>query len=213
VADTGVGMDTQTRLRCLEPFFATKGDRGSGLGLAMVYGMLNRYSGDIEIDSTPGVGSRITLSFPPGPNMSNGNPGLGKSKSPLRAMRILLIDDDPVVLTTLQSTLEVDGHRVIAFDSGTKGVEDFLARLQTEPYDLVITDLGMPYMDGRKVAAGVKAASAQTPVLLLTGWGQQMRAQDEHPEHVDRILAKPPRLNELRQALVELDVARTPVRS
>lgn len=70
VADTGIGMDTQTRLRCLEPFFTTKGDCGSGLGLAMVYGMVSRYSGDIEIDSTPGVGTRITLSFAPAPSVS-----------------------------------------------------------------------------------------------------------------------------------------------
>ena len=78
--------------------------------------------------------------------------------------------------------------------------------MDTEPYDVIITDLGMPYMDGRKVAAAVKSRqSGQTPVLLLTGWDQQMHAQDERPEHVDRILCKPPRLNELRQALAELD--------
>jgi signal transduction histidine kinase/ActR/RegA family two-component response regulator len=212
VADTGVGMDAQTRLRCMEPFFTTKGDRGSGLGLAMVYGMLNRYSGDIDIDSSPGAGTRITLSFPPPANASNVDPDSRGAPLRLRALRVLLIDDDPVVLATLQSTLEIDGHRVIAFDGGAKGIADFQAQLKTEPYDLVITDLGMPYMDGRKVAAAVKAASPATPVLLLTGWGHQMHAQDERPEHVERILAKPPRLSELRQALAELDAARTPVR-
>ena len=212
VADTGVGMDAQTRLRCMEPFFTTKGDRGSGLGLAMVYGMLNRYSGDIDIDSSPGAGTRITLSFPPAANAPDVGPDSRRAPLRLRALRVLLIDDDPVVLATLQSTLEIDGHRVIAFDGGAKGIADFQAQLKTEPYDLVITDLGMPYMDGRKVAAAVKAASPTTPVLLLTGWGHQMHAQDERPEHVERILAKPPRLSELRQAFAELDAARTPVR-
>ena len=210
VADTGIGMDSQTRLRCLEPFFTTKGDRGSGLGLAMVYGMLNRYSGDIEIDSTPGSGTRITLSFPPAPNTSGAASGSRRSRMPQRSMRILLIDDDPVVLSTVQNTLEIDGHRVVALDSGSKGVDEFVTRSATEPFDVVITDLGMPYMDGRKVAAAVKSARPQTPVLLLTGWGQQMRAQDERPEHVDCILSKPPRLNELRQALAELDGAGKP---
>jgi PAS domain S-box-containing protein len=204
VSDTGVGMDTQTRLRCLEPFFTTKGDRGSGLGLAMVYGMLNRYSGEIEIDSTPGTGTRITLSFPPAPPDPQADSGQPVPQVPQRSMRILIIDDDPVVLRTMQSTLETDGHVVAAFDGGAKGLEAFLAQLNTQPYDVVITDLGMPYMDGRKVAAAVKGARPQTPVLLLTGWGQRMRAQDEHPEHVDRVLAKPPRLSELRQALAEL---------
>ena len=205
VTDTGVGMDAQTRLRCLEPFFTTKGDRGSGLGLAMVYGMLNRYSGDIEIDSTLGVGTRITLSFPPAPRGSAASPEANGPRTPQRPLRILIIDDDPVVLRTMQSTLETDGHMVAAFDGGAKGLESFLAQMKTQPYDVVITDLGMPYMDGRKVAAAVKGARPQTPVLLLTGWGQRMRAQDEHPEHVDRVLAKPPRLSELRQALAELD--------
>lgn len=210
VVDTGIGMDARTRLRCMEPFFTTKGDRGSGLGLAMVYGMLNRYSGDIDIDSTPGVGTRITLCFPPAPNtsgaqLSEGAAARGRAQSPLRPLRILLIDDDPVVLTTVQNTLEIDGHRVVAMDGGPKGVAEFRAKADTEPYDVVITDLGMPYMDGRKVAAAVKAARSQTPVLLLTGWGQQMHAQDERPEHVDRILSKPPRLSDLRQALAELD--------
>ena len=204
VSDTGVGMDTQTRLRCLEPFFSTKGDRGSGLGLAMVYGMLNRCSGEIEIDSTPGTGTRITLSFPPAPPDPQADSGLPVPQVPQRSMRILIIDDDPVVLRTMQSTLEADGHVVAAFDGGAKGLEAFLAQLNKQPYDVVITDLGMPYMDGRKVAAAVKGARPQTPVLLLTGWGQRMRAQDEHPEHVDRVLAKPPRLSELRQALAEL---------
>ena len=120
-------------------------------------------------------------------------------------MRILIIDDGPVVLRTMQSTLESDGHIIDAFDGGAKGLESFLSHIKTQPYDVVITDLGMPYMDGRKVAAAVKSARPQTPVLLLTGWGQRMRARDEHPEHVDRVLAKPPRLSDLRQALAELD--------
>jgi CheY-like chemotaxis protein len=157
------------------------------------------------------VGTRITLSVPAvagtsGAQAAPGTPARQRAQAPRRPLRILLIDDDPVVLTTVQNTLEIDGHQVVAMDGGPKGVEEFRAKVVTEPYDVVITDLGMPYMDGRKVAAAVKAARPQTPVLLLTGWGQQMHAQDERPEHVDRILSKPPRLNELRQALAELDV-------
>jgi CheY-like chemotaxis protein len=172
--------------------------------------MLNRCSGDIDIDSTPGVGTRITLSFPAAPSASGAEPIAGtlayqRARAPRRSLRILLIDDDPLVLATLQNTLEIDGHDVVAMDGGPKGVEEFRAKAAAEPYDVVITDLGMPYMDGRKVAAAVKAARPQTPVLLLTGWGQQMHARDERPEHVDRILSKPPRLGELRQALAELD--------
>ena len=76
------------------------------------------------------------------------------------------------------------------------------------PFALVITDLGMPYVDGRKVAASVKAASAQTPVILLTGWGKRLLAENDIPPHVDRVLSKPPRLPEVRAALAELTHAR-----
>ncbi len=73
-----------------------------------------------------------------------------------------------------------------------------------------ITDLGMPYVDGRKVAAGIKQASPTTPVILLTGWGQRMAAEGEIPPHVDRVLAKPPKLREVREALAQLCRPQTP---
>ena len=69
---------------------------------------------------------------------------------------------------------------------------------------MVITDLGMPRVDGRRVAAAIKAMSAKTPIILLTGWGQRLLDEQNLPDHVDRVLSKPPRLNQLRAALVEL---------
>jgi CheY-like chemotaxis protein len=101
--------------------------------------------------------------------------------------------------------LEGDGHRVASADGGRSGIDAFQRELSTgTAFDLVITDLGMPYVDGRQVAAAVKAASAATPVILLTGWGRRMLAEHEIPAHVDRLLSKPPRLSELRAALAEL---------
>jgi CheY-like chemotaxis protein len=76
------------------------------------------------------------------------------------------------------------------------------------PFALVITDLGMPHVDGRRVAAAVKAASSSTPVILLTGWGQRLVAENDIPPHVNRVLNKPPRLSELRHALAELTTSR-----
>ena len=115
------------------------------------------------------------------------------------------MDDDPIIIESLRNTLEADGHKVAFADSGQAGIDTFLqARQRSELFSVVITDLGMPYVDGRRVAAAVKEASPTTPVIMLTGWGQRLIADGEVPAHVDRILNKPPKLRELRAALAAL---------
>jgi CheY-like chemotaxis protein len=113
-----------------------------------------------------------------------------------------VVDDDPLLLKSLQHTLETDGHAVIAANGGQAGIDAFLAAQQSGDLPaLVITDLGMPHVDGRKLAAAVKAASPTTPIILLTGWGHRLAAEGDIPEHVDQLLSKPPKLAELREAL------------
>ncbi len=205
VVDSGVGMDEETRKRCLEPFFTTKGERGTGLGLAMVFGMVQRHGAGIEIDSAPGAGTTMRLVFAV-PTAVIAEPGqaVAAPAAPQR-LRLLLVDDDPVLLNSLRYALEIDGHVVVATNSGQAGIAESRASLDRgEPYAAVITDLGMPYVDGRKVAAAVKEASPTTPVILLTGWGQRLIAEGDVPPHVDRVLAKPPKLRELREALAQL---------
>jgi PAS domain S-box-containing protein len=203
VCDTGVGMTEAVRSRCLEPFFTTKGERGTGLGLAMVYGMVQRHSADFEIESAPGTGTTVRLIFPAAASQE-----LRQPAAPVRALtplRILLVDDDPLLLKSLRDVLESDGHSVTPADGGQAGITEFLAaRQRSEPFAAVITDLGMPKVDGRIVAAAIKSAAPATPVILLTGWGQRLQGEGELPEHVDRVLGKPPRLSELRAALAEL---------
>jgi signal transduction histidine kinase/ActR/RegA family two-component response regulator/uncharacterized membrane protein affecting hemolysin expression len=205
VTDSGVGMDEDTRRRCLEPFYTTKGERGTGLGLAMVYGMIQRHSAELEIDSAPGKGTTVRLNFPAVTSSAVSQP---KSKSAAvvkRPLRILLVDDDPLLIKSLQDTLQEDGHLVTATHGGHEGIEAFAAAAKRgECFDIVVTDLGMPHVDGRKVATSVKGVSPTTPVVLLTGWGQRLIATNDAPAHVDKVLAKPPRLHELRAALAEL---------
>jgi PAS domain S-box-containing protein len=203
VADSGVGMDEDTRRRCLEPFFTTKGERGTGLGLAMVYGAVQRHSADIEIESMMGRGTTVRLSFavPVTPAVM---PGQERAPGSTAALRILLIDDDPLVIKSLRDTLEAEGHTVTATDGGQAGIDAFLAaNAQGKPFPVVITDLGMPYVDGRKVSSAIKAAAPATLVLMLTGWGQRLVADADLPAHVDRVLSKPPKLRELREALMQ----------
>jgi signal transduction histidine kinase/ActR/RegA family two-component response regulator len=205
VADTGIGMDEDTRRRCLEPFFTTKGERGTGLGLAMVYGVAQRHGAEIEIQSGAGKGTSICLSFPvPDSVVPTTSPTVAAPTVPLR-LRLLVIDDDPMLLKSLRDILEVEGHTVLDANGGQAGIDAFRQAVQRgETFSAVITDLGMPYVDGRRVAGAIKDAAPTTPVILLTGWGQRLISDDDIPPHVDRVLSKPPKPRELRQLLVEL---------
>jgi signal transduction histidine kinase/CheY-like chemotaxis protein len=203
VQDNGIGMSETTRSRCLEPFFTTKGERGAGLGLPMVFGMVQRHGGDFEIDSELGRGTTIRLIFPRAPTGATvSERQLAKPSKPLR---LLLIDDDPLLLRSLRDALELDSHEVVTADGGQAGIDAFaLAVKSGTTFDAVITDLGMPYVDGRKVATRIRQLSAQVPIIMLTGWGHRLIATDDHPEHVDRVLSKPPKMMELRSTLSEL---------
>jgi signal transduction histidine kinase/CheY-like chemotaxis protein len=206
VSDTGTGMDEDTRRRCLEPFFTTKGERGSGLGLAMVYGMVQRHSAELELDSAVGVGTTVRLIFQIAATTESTSDTAGLL-APARRLNLLVVDDDPLLTRSLRDTLEADGHVVVTADGGEAGINTFIAaRKKRTPFDLVITDLGMPYVDGRKVAARIRAEAATVPIILLTGWGQRLLSENDIPANVDRVLAKPPKVRELRAALAQLTV-------
>jgi len=167
--------------------------------------MIQRHSAELEIDSELGKGTTMRLIFTlslPDTAASGLVAVLVPPQSPLR---ILLVDDDPILLQSLRDTLEADGHSITAASGGQAGIDAFTAAAAgATPFDVVVTDLGMPYVDGRKVAAKVRAVSPTVPIVMLTGWGQRLVADDEVPPHVDRVLNKPPRLAELREILAEL---------
>jgi len=198
VVDTGVGMDAEARRRCMEPFFTTKGERGTGLGLAMVYGVAQRHGAEVDIQSTPGEGTTFSLIFPAATREKTR--ALADLETPPR-MRLLLVDDDPVLLKALTDALGNDGHIITPANDGQAGIDAFVAGQDGHPFDAVITDLGMPYINGRQVAAAIKSESPETPVILLTGWGQGMLSGVEGIPNIDLVLAKPPKLREVRAAL------------
>jgi PAS domain S-box-containing protein len=203
IRDTGVGMSETTRSRCLEPFFTTKGERGTGLGLPMVFGMVQRHGGELEIESELGRGTTMRMIFPRAPTgVTMREQAL---KVPAGPLRILLIDDDPLLLRSLRDALELDEHVVLAAEGGQSGIDLFQAETRDgKKIDAVITDLGMPYVDGRKVAASIRGMDGKVPIIMLTGWGHRLIATDDRPEHVDRVLSKPPKMADLRGTLAEL---------
>jgi CheY-like chemotaxis protein/anti-sigma regulatory factor (Ser/Thr protein kinase) len=205
VVDTGIGMDEETRRRCIEPFFTTKGQRGTGLGLASVYGMLQRHNATFEVESAPGQGTSMRMIFPVSVDEAELS---GRHHLPtltMRPLRILVIDDDPILIRSMRDVLEADGHQLETALGGQAGIDTFANALGTErEFELVISDLGMPRVDGRKVAAAIKGLAPLTPIILLTGWGQRLLDEKDTPANIDRVLSKPPRLAQLRAALADL---------
>src|SRR5688572_4933448 len=205
VRDTGTGMSEEVRRRCLEPFFSTKGKRGTGLGLAMVYGIMERHDGRIEIDSTYGKGTTMRLVFPVRDLPAASPQKAERPPKPLPAMRILCVDDEPLLREMMKQILESGGHTVELADGGENGLATFLgAREKKEPFDVVITDLGMPYLDGRQLSRALKDESPNTPIIMLTGWGTIMKEDGDMPAQVDGVLSKPPKISELYAMLAQV---------
>lgn len=203
VRDTGVGMDEETRRRCLEPFFTTKGKAGTGLGLAVVYGIMQRHEGDIQIESELGRGTVVRLVFPlPAEGAGSPRPQFEESGSLDRPLHVLVIDDEPLLRELMREMLQRDGHQVEVADGGQAGLDAFHEALaRGTPFDIVITDLGMPYVDGRAVAQAIKQVAPTTPVVLMTGWGTRLKAEAPVPPTIDYVLEKPPKFHEVRRAL------------
>jgi CheY-like chemotaxis protein len=186
VADTGIGMTEEVRQRIFDPFFTTKGLHGTGLGLSVVYGIMERHGGQIDVTSAPGHGATFRLRFRPA--QANPAPPTGRATSALvPSRRILVVDDDAAVRRTLVALLRASGQEVLEADSGAVA----LGWLETTHVDLVITDLGMPDITGWDVARAAKARHPDLPVVLLTGWGDQVEGEAPASVRVDRVLTKP----------------------
>ncbi|GIV19779.1 MAG: hypothetical protein KatS3mg023_1530 [Armatimonadota bacterium] len=197
VADTGVGMSPEVRERCFDAFFTTKGEYGSGLGLSVSYQIIARHSGQITVWSEVGKGTVFSVYLP---IATESERVTGDPPQPVSSphLRILTVDDDEAVSTAIKHLLEADGHRVTA----VLDAESALAHFQPGRYDLVILDLGMPHLDGLSLARLLKEISPSIPIILLTGWGDQLR--EDKPPEVDLVLAKPVRRATLRAALLKL---------
>ncbi|PJB64960.1 MAG: hypothetical protein CO095_14475 [Armatimonadetes bacterium CG_4_9_14_3_um_filter_58_7] len=200
VSDTGVGMDEATRQRCLDPFFTTKGTRGTGMGLSMVFGTVIRHEGAIEVESKEGKGTTFRISLPiPDTSRKHQEAASGAAPHTDRPLRILIVDDDTRARSFMTALLEMDGHSFEVAGDGREGID----RFDAGRFDLVITDRAMPRMNGDQFAAAVKEQSPTTPVIMVTGFGDLMDATGEIVFGVDRFLSKPVTVAALREALAQ----------
>jgi signal transduction histidine kinase len=195
VTDTGLGMTPEERARCLEPFFTTKGERGTGLGLAVVYGIVQRHEGQIDIISEKGRGTTFLVTFPPTTAMST--PTQQQVSTTASPRRILVADDQEIICELLAEYLRADGHEVALAGNGN----DALAQFKAGTFDLIITDQSMPGLNGVQLGAAVKQHRPGTPVILLTGFGDELQAAGQLPEGIDLVVSKPVSTAELRRAI------------
>ncbi len=197
--DTGEGMDADTLAHAMEPFFTTKGvGKGTGLGLSMVHGFADQCGGGLELESTPGVGTTVTMWLPVATShaaRNEGEPSDVPAASTADAMTILAVDDDQLVLTNVVAMLEDMGHRVVQAASGAEALE----RLASDDIDLVITDYAMPGMTGLQLIDAARARRPSLPVVLVSGYAD---FDGRPPTNIAR-LAKPFFAAELQRVIAE----------
>ncbi|MCE2901356.1 MAG: ATP-binding protein [Gemmatimonas sp.] len=193
VRDTGVGMSAEVRDRAFEPFFTTKGSKGSGLGLAEVYGIVRRHRGTATISSVPGHGTEITLRFPA--VSSPAAVQVAPEPAPQAPRRILVVEDHEDGREFLRRILEGDGHTVDAVGS-CQGARDRLGASAEAPYDLLLTDVGLPDGSGWDLVREAKAAHPRLRIGVITGW--EPMAGAEKVREAEFVLRKPLRAAELK---------------
>ena len=196
VKDTGIGMSPDVRRQCLDPFFTTKDTHGTGMGLAMVYGIVQRHEGHLDIESQPGEGTTFILRFPV-PGEADAEPETEDAEASPETLRVLVVEDEPRVREVVVGYLDAAGHQVAEAEDGERA----LAAFSSDDFDLVITDRAMPGMSGDHLAAEIRRRSPDTPIVMLTGFGSLM---DDLPEGVDVVLGKPITMSELLQSIATL---------
>lgn len=198
VSDTGIGMTEEVRNRCLEPFFTTKGERGSGLGLSMVYGIVERHNGTVSVESQLGRGTTFRFVFPADTSGAVSIPPMPAEAG--RPLRILVVDDQPVQCELISHALQRDWHTISVASNGNEA----LSLIERHDFDLVITDKAMPGMNGDQLAVAVKSREPDVRVIMLTGFSAVAEDSEERSEFVDLVLAKPASLAELRAAIAKV---------
>lgn len=198
ICDTGAGMPEEIRAHCFEPFFSTKREHGTGLGLGIVHGIVRRHEGEISMESELGKGTKVSVAIPmyhePTPQeqaaAAPGAPG---------KLRVLVVEDEPLVREVITMFLSEDAHEIDTAEDGLRGLEKFKAGT----FDLVLTDRSMPEMNGDQLAVEIKKVQPTVPIILLTGFGDLISASGEKIEGIDLVVTKPFTMEMLRNAILE----------
>ena len=196
VADDGIGMDEEAARRLFEPFFTTKGEGGTGLGMSVVYGIVQRHGGKIQVATQPGAGTRLELVFPraAAPQVTVTEDVVREA---LPSLDVLIVDDEEPVREVLRDIALALGQRATACASGTEA----LRVLQPGAFQLLITDLGMPGMTGWELARQVRALDPAVAIVFVTGWGEDLDQRAASDAGAGLVLAKPFSVEDVARAI------------
>jgi len=198
IRDTGVGMDPVLHARIFEPFFTTKGpEKGTGLGLATVYGIVKQHGGHVAVESEPGRGSTFTVYLAAIPSAADGGEPTQARAKPARqgTETVLLVEDDPRVRAVALEMLEHSGYTVIEAHHGRHAFN--LARAHPGPIDLLLTDVVMPEMSGPGLVRALTAARPRMKVLFVSGYPDDAFRQYQPDMQGAAFLVKPFTLEKL----------------
>jgi PAS domain S-box-containing protein len=195
VRDTGRGMKEHVRARVFDPFFTTK-TKGMGLGMSVVYGIVERHRGRISVESAPGVGTTFTIRIPGAPPAAPAE-ACAPAASRKRDARVLVIDDEEDILELVSEMLEVNGLTSRTATSGPEALEFF----RPGEFDVLFCDLGMREMSGWEVVRAIRAREPAIPVVLLTGWGATLAEEKLKSHGVDAVLGKPFEMSKVLETL------------
>ncbi len=211
VSDTGVGMTEDVRAQVFEPFFTTKGvGKGTGLGLATVYGIVQQSGGYISVESAPGRGATFTVSLTAVPGaVATGVAGADTGSVACGAETILLVEDDPAVRSLGRTTLVRQGYRVIEAATGMEACD--LLDNRGEPVDLVLTDVVMPGMSGPELARRLRVRYPELKIIYMSGYHDDALLRHRVREKETTFLPKPFVPKDLIRLVHDVLTGETPV--
>jgi len=208
LTDTGIGMDESTQQKIFDPFFSTKGDAGTGLGMSQVYGFVKQSQGAIRIHSEPEEGTQICIYFPrchKQEAIDSEQEAVSSEEIPTGNETILVVDDERALREFNKEILTTHGYQVLCADGGEQAID----LLETETVDLLLTDVIMPGMDGYQLATIVKKCYPQVIIQVMSGFSEDYRVNLANEELHHQRLQKPFSSNELLQNIRQLLDERT----
>jgi len=187
IADTGNGMPAEVIARIFEPFYTTKGERGTGLGLSASHGIIENHSGDINVISEPGKGTRFEVILPLHESVSPVVAATAAQAGSTKAARVLVVEDEEKVRVLLNDAFRAEGHEVTEATTGAEA----LKQLDKSDFDLMVCDLGLPELSGLHVARWVKEFRPNLPVIIATGFAEMIAEEDYTKARIDDVIRKP----------------------